>query len=111
VNPPVHIPDIEYDEQWVKERLATARKPRRAALPRTYTPIAKRKRCVYHLLPGRICLTNSDTSSISPSMLQERADDIEMRKLLEQKKEHALKHQETMAAEAAKAEIERVMRE
>ena len=34
-----------------------------------------------------------------------------MRKLLEQKKEHALKHQETMAAEAAKAEIERVMRE
>jgi hypothetical protein len=44
-------------------------------------------------------------------MLQERAEDIEMRKLLEQKKEHALKHQETMAAEAAKAEIERVMRE
>ena len=66
---------------------------------------------MYHLLPGRICLTNSDTSSISPSMLQERAEDIEMRKLLEQKKEHALKHQETMAAEAAKAEIERVIHE
>ena len=34
-----------------------------------------------------------------------------MRKLLEQKREHAIKHQETMAADAAKAEIERVMRE
>ena len=44
-------------------------------------------------------------------MLQERAEDIEMRKLLEQKREHSLKHQETMAADAARAEIERVMRE
>lgn len=34
-----------------------------------------------------------------------------MRKLLEQKKEEALKHQETLAADAAKAEIERVLRE
>jgi hypothetical protein len=69
VNPPVHIPDIEYDEEWVKNRPVSTRKPRRGALPRTYTPIPKKKRCLYHLLPGRAVLTNSDTSSISPSML------------------------------------------
>jgi hypothetical protein len=44
-------------------------------------------------------------------MRQERAEDIEMRKLLEQKREHALKHQETMAAETARAEVDRVLRE
>jgi hypothetical protein len=55
-------------------------------MPRTHTPPTKTRRGKYELLPGRACCTNQSVSSIASSIVQEKAEDIEMRKVLEERR-------------------------
>lgn len=72
--PVVNIKVIEYDKEQVPLRCKSGRRPRRDALPRAHTPPSI-KRTDYKLLPGRLCLTNSDLSVESPSAAAERMED------------------------------------
>lgn len=79
---PVEIKVLEYDTQ--DRPCKSQRRPRRDALPRCWTP-PKPQRTLYHLLPFRICLTNSDKSELAPSEFAEKQEDLEMFKRKEEK--------------------------
>lgn len=70
--PPIILENLEYN---LAERCPSAYPPRRSALPPPNTPPKKRKRTNYHLLPLRICLSTSDHSYISDTLLREKEED------------------------------------
>ncbi len=59
--PPLNLKVLEYDKDLATRRVKSGRRPRRDAMPRTNTPPPKKK-TDYHLLPWRVCLTDSEKS-------------------------------------------------
>ncbi len=102
---PVRIPDIEYEQE--EDRPKSHYRPRRAAMPRAYTPPTKTRRGKYQLLPTRHCCTDSSVSSLASSIVRERAEEIEMRKLLEERRIREAKRKAELAAKLAREEAER----
>ncbi len=84
--PPVKVPTIEYELVPDEERAHSQYRPRRTQMPRTHTPPVKTRRGKYHYYPNRVCCTNSSVSSMAPSLVREKQEDIEMRKLLEERR-------------------------
>lgn len=103
---PVRIPEIEIEEG--EERAKSQYRPRRDKMPRAYTPPTKWKRGKYQLFPNSRCCTNSSVSSLASSLVRERAEDIEMRKLLEERRIREAKRQAELAAQKAREEAEKL---
>lgn len=71
----VDISKLKYDKEWVNSKPKSAWKPRKALLPRTFTPPKNNIKTDYHAELGRNCLTNSEKSFTSPSVVRENNDD------------------------------------
>jgi len=70
--PPINIKVIEYDRRKLLERPKSHRRPRRDQMPRKNTPPPEKSKAKHHLLPWRVCLTDSEKSEVAKSELAER---------------------------------------
>jgi hypothetical protein len=73
--PQVDIRVLEYDLE--ERQVKSARRPRRDAVPRAYTP-PPRKDTRFKVMPWRDAISNDEKQEITASEMAERQEDMEM---------------------------------